>query len=153
MLVAGPDGLQLGHRDVLVGDVGRDDQADPELARCRGRFHQAARRQAGEAHLSGRQDAQALCGLLAGYITHPNVAGATVLSLGCQNAQVSMLEDEIKKRTPNFSKPMYILEQQKIGTEAAFLSEAIKQTFAGLILANQQTREPAPLSKICGEPT
>jgi altronate hydrolase len=33
-----------------------------------------------------RQDAQALCGLLAGYITHPNVAGATVLSLGCQNA-------------------------------------------------------------------
>ena len=34
-----------------------------------------------------RQDAQALCGLLAGYIHHPNVAGATVLSLGCQNAQ------------------------------------------------------------------
>jgi altronate hydrolase len=27
-----------------------------------------------------RQDATALCGLLAGYITHPNVAGATVLS-------------------------------------------------------------------------
>jgi len=96
-----------------------------------------------------RQDAQALCGLLAGYITHPNVAGATVLSLGCQNAQVSMLEEEIKKRSPNFSKPMYILEQQKIGTESAFLSEAIKQTFAGLILANKQTRQPAPLSKIC----
>jgi altronate hydrolase len=95
-----------------------------------------------------RQDAQALCGLLAGYITHPNVAGATVLSLGCQNAQVSMLEEEIKKRSPEFSKPMYILEQQKIGTESAFLSEAIKQTFAGLILANQQERRPAPLSKI-----
>ncbi|GGB21311.1 UxaA family hydrolase [Puia dinghuensis] len=96
-----------------------------------------------------RQDAQALCGLLAGYITHPNVAGATVLSLGCQNAQVSMLEEEIKKRSPEFSKPMYILEQQKVGTESAFLSEAIKQTFAGLILANQQHRQPAPLSKLC----
>ncbi|HVU93979.1 MAG TPA: altronate dehydratase family protein [Puia sp.] len=96
-----------------------------------------------------RQDAQALCGLLAGYITHPNVAGATVLSLGCQNAQVSMLEEEIKKRSPEFSKPMYILEQQKIGTESAFLSEAIKQTFAGLILANRQQRKPAPLSKLC----
>ena len=95
-----------------------------------------------------RQDAQALCGLLAGYITHPNVAGATVLSLGCQNAQVSMLEEEIKKRSPEFSKPMYILEQQKIGTESAFLSEAIKQTFGGLILANQQHRQPAPLSKL-----
>ena len=34
-----------------------------------------------------KSDAQTLCGLLAGYITHPNVAGATVLSLGCQNAQ------------------------------------------------------------------
>jgi altronate hydrolase len=96
-----------------------------------------------------RQDAQALCGLLAGYITHPNVAGATVLSLGCQNAQVSMLEEEIKKRSPQFSKPLYILEQQKIGTESAFLSEAIKQTFAGVILANQQQRQPAPLSKLC----
>jgi altronate hydrolase len=96
-----------------------------------------------------RQDAQALCGLLAGYITHPNVAGATVLSLGCQNAQVSMLEEEIKKRSSEFSKPMYILEQQKIGTESAFLSEAIKQTFAGLILANKQERKPAPLSKLC----
>jgi altronate hydrolase len=96
-----------------------------------------------------RQDAQALCGLLAGYITHPNVAGVTVLSLGCQNAQVSMLEEEIKKRTPDFSKPIHILEQQKIGTESAFLSEAIKQTFAGLILANKQQRKPAPLSKLC----
>ncbi|MBN9381333.1 MAG: altronate dehydratase [Chitinophagaceae bacterium] len=96
-----------------------------------------------------RQDAQALCGLLAGYITHPNVAGATVLSLGCQNAQVSMLEEEIRKRSPQFSKPLYILEQQKIGKESALLSEAIKQTFAGLVLANQQEREPAPLSKIC----
>jgi altronate hydrolase len=96
-----------------------------------------------------RQDAQALCGLLAGYITHPNVAGATVLSLGCQNAQVSMLEEEIRKRSPQFSKPLYILEQQKIGKESALLSEAIKQTFAGVILANQQARRPAPLSKLC----
>ena len=45
-----------------------------------------------------RQDAQALCGLLAGYIHHPNVAGATVLSLGCQNAQASMLLDELRTR-------------------------------------------------------
>ncbi len=48
-----------------------------------------------------RQDAQALCGLLAGYIHHPNVAGATVLSLGCQNAQSSMLMDELRARDPN----------------------------------------------------
>jgi altronate hydrolase len=96
-----------------------------------------------------RQDAQALCGLLAGYITHPNVAGATVLSLGCQNAQVAILEEEIKKRDANFSKPLYILDQQKIGTEADLLSLAIKQTFAGLIQANENSRKPAALKHLC----
>jgi altronate hydrolase len=96
-----------------------------------------------------RQDAQALCGLLAGYITHPNCAGATVLSLGCQNAQVSILEEEIKKRDASFAKPLYILEQQKIGLESDLLAAAIKHTFAGLIIANQTKREPAPLSKLC----
>jgi altronate hydrolase len=96
-----------------------------------------------------RQDSQTLCGLLAGYITHPNVAGATVLSLGCQNAQVSILMEEIQKRSPGFDKPLYILDQQKTGTEADLLSDAIKQTFAGLIQANANVRQPAPLSKLC----
>lgn len=96
-----------------------------------------------------RSDAQALCGLLAGYITHPNVAGVTVLSLGCQNAQVSMLTDEIKKRDQNFAKPIYILGQQHTGTESDFISLAIKKTFAGLVKANDIERQPAPLSKLC----
>lgn len=96
-----------------------------------------------------RQDSQTLCGLLAGYITHPNVAGATVLSLGCQNAQVSILQEEIQKRSPGFDKPLYILDQQKIGKESDLLADAIRQTFAGLIQANQNVRQPAPLSKLC----
>jgi altronate hydrolase len=95
-----------------------------------------------------RLDSEALCGLLAGYITHPNVAGATVLSLGCQNAEVSTLQNEINKRSPNFSKPLYILDQQKTGTEADMLDKAIRQTLAGLMLANNNTRQPAPLSKL-----
>ncbi|WP_429384429.1 UxaA family hydrolase [Mucilaginibacter sp. UYCu711] len=96
-----------------------------------------------------KSDSDALCGLLAGYITHPNVAGATVLSLGCQHAQASILEDEIKKRDPNFSKPLIMLEQQKIGKESTLMQEALKQTFAGLIAANKQERTPAPITKIC----
>ncbi|HSN08204.1 MAG TPA: altronate dehydratase family protein [Hanamia sp.] len=96
-----------------------------------------------------RDDARALCGLLAGYITHSNVAGATVLSLGCQNAQVGILQEEIKKRDKNFSKPLYILEQQQVGRESDLISKAIKQTFAGLVQANQLERKPAPLSKLC----
>ncbi|MCU0448717.1 MAG: altronate dehydratase family protein [Bernardetiaceae bacterium] len=96
-----------------------------------------------------RQDSDALCGLLAGYITHPNVAGATVLSLGCQHAQVGILMDEIKKRDPQFNKPLYVLGQQESKSEPDFVAEAVKKTFAGLVQANQNVRRPAPLSKLC----
>ncbi len=96
-----------------------------------------------------KEDTRDICGLLAGYITHANVAGATVLSLGCQNAQIDMLKAEINKRDANFSKPLYTLEQQQIGNEADLLKLAVKQTFAGMMQANEFTRKPAPLSKLC----
>ena len=96
-----------------------------------------------------REDSDNLCGLIAGYLHHPNVAGATVLSLGCQNAQIEVLRKHIARRDPNFSKPLVILEQQKSGSEYAMLSAAIEQTFAGLVEANKAQRAPAPLSKLC----
>lgn len=96
----------------------------------------------------GRQDAETLCGLLAGYITHANVAGATVLSLGCQNAQAEILKKEIARRSPQFDKPLYILDQQSLGKESILLDQAIRQTLAGLMLANESIRRPAPLSKL-----
>ena len=95
-----------------------------------------------------REDANNLCGLIAGYIHHPNVAGATVLSLGCQNSQVAILREEVKKRDRNFSKPLFVFEQQQSGSEFTMLSEAIQQTFLGLIEANKISRKPAPLSHL-----
>ena len=95
-----------------------------------------------------RQDSEALCALLAGYINNPNVAGATVLSLGCQNAQVSVLQQKLHQINPNFSKPLIILEQQKEGTEQELMAQAIRQTFLGLVEANKLERKPAPLSKL-----
>lgn len=96
-----------------------------------------------------RFDSDSLCGLLAGYVAHPNVAGATILSLGCQHAQVSILKEEIKKRDPHFDKPLYVFEQQKEGTEEELILNALKATMAGLQEANKIKREPAPLSKLC----
>jgi altronate hydrolase len=61
-----------------------------------------------------RDDAQTLCGLMAGYLHHPNVAGATVLSLGCQNAEVSILQEEIRRRDPQSSKPVLIFDSNKV---------------------------------------
>lgn len=96
-----------------------------------------------------REDANNLCGLLAGYIHHPNVAGATVLSLGCQNAQVDMLRQQIRRRDPSFQKPLFVFEQQQSGSEFKMLSQAVKATFEGLIGANQLKREPASLATLC----
>ena len=95
-----------------------------------------------------RQDAQALCGLLAGYIHHPNVAGATVLSLGCQNAQSSMLMDELRARDPELTKPVLLFDQQRSGRETVLMTGALESTFAGIAEANRITRAPAPLSAL-----
>src|SRR5215831_10377930 len=96
-----------------------------------------------------REDSINLCGLLAGYIHHPNVAGATILSLGCQHAQIAILREEIRKRDANFSKPLVIFEQQQTGSEETMLTEAIRETFLGLVKANQARRSEEPLSHLC----
>jgi altronate hydrolase len=92
-----------------------------------------------------REDAETLCRLLAGYVTHSNVAGATILSLGCQHAQFSIIKEAIKEFDPNFSKPVFFLEQQESISEPAFIEEAVKKTFIGLTKANEIKRAPADL--------
>lgn len=95
-----------------------------------------------------RQDSETLCTLLAGYIHNPNVAGATVLSLGCQNAQIEILQKKFSALDPSSSKPVIILDQQQSGTEQELLTHAIQKTFLALVEANKQERKPAPLNKL-----
>jgi altronate hydrolase len=95
-----------------------------------------------------RQDADTLSKLLVAYADHPNVAGITLLSLGCQHLQVQDFLNDLKIRNPNFDKPLHIFEQQKSQSEEALIKDAIKQTFLGLIEINKIERAPAPLSKL-----
>ncbi|MEX0845435.1 MAG: UxaA family hydrolase [Balneolaceae bacterium] len=95
-----------------------------------------------------RQDSETLCRLLSGYINNPNVAGATVLSLGCQNAQISMFKDAMKAINPNLKKPVIILDQQATGTEQDLIKNSISKTFMELVKANEIERKPALLSKL-----
>lgn len=95
-----------------------------------------------------RQDSEVLCNLLAGYISNPNVAGATIFSLGCQNAQIEMLQKALELKDPKGIKPVHYLEQQKSASERHFIEEAVKHTFVGLVEANKVERKPAPLSKL-----
>ncbi|UKJ05868.1 UxaA family hydrolase [Solitalea lacus] len=96
-----------------------------------------------------RQDSEMLSKLLAAYADHPNVAGVTILSLGCQHLQVDLLKQDIKKRNPAFDKPLFVFEQQSAVSEELMIAEAIQQTFTGLIEANKVVRTPQPLSKLC----
>jgi altronate hydrolase len=86
--------------------------------------------------------------LLAAYADHPNVGGITVLSLGCQHLQVGAFVDTIKKRNPNFDKPIHIFEQQGPMSEEELIKHAIASTFKGLIEINKQERRPAGLDKL-----
>ena len=93
-------------------------------------------------------DALALCRLLAGYICHPNVAGATVLSLGCQKAQIDMLRQAMAERDPEGLRPVHYFEQQASRSEDSLIREALTTIFEGLKAADQVTRQPAPLSEL-----
>lgn len=95
-----------------------------------------------------RQDSESLGRLLAGYVNNPNVAGATVLSLGCQNLQISIFKDALNAINPNLNKPVLIYEQQKMGTVDEMLSAIIKDSFEAIKKANNIERKPAPLSKL-----
>jgi altronate hydrolase len=95
-----------------------------------------------------RQDAHSLAKLLAGYVNNPNVAGATVLSLGCQNLQISIFKEALEAINPNSKKPVLIYDQQSIGTIEAMLSSVVKDSFEAIKKANEIKRTPAPLSKL-----
>ncbi|MFM1877270.1 MAG: hypothetical protein RLZZ241_136 [Bacteroidota bacterium] len=95
-----------------------------------------------------RQDSESLAKLLAGYVSNPNVAGATVLSLGCQNLQISTFKAALSAINPAASKPVLIYEQQQMGTVDQMLSVIIKESYEAIKQANKCIRTPAPLSKL-----
>jgi altronate hydrolase len=95
-----------------------------------------------------RQDAEALGRLFAGYVNNPNVAGATVLSLGCQNLQVQIFMDALHALAPDNKKPIVVYEQQKSGTIDAMLTGVIKDSFEGIKQANNIERKPASITKL-----
>ncbi|HEV7333619.1 MAG TPA: altronate dehydratase family protein [Flavisolibacter sp.] len=95
-----------------------------------------------------RQDSAMLGKLLAAYADHPNVAGVTVLSLGCQHLQADDFETYVRERNPSFSKPVLLFEQQKTGSENVLVMEAIRQTFEKLVEANRVERTDVPLSAL-----
>ncbi|MGI0107507.1 UxaA family hydrolase [Salinimicrobium sp. WS361] len=95
-----------------------------------------------------RQDSASLARLLAGYVNNPNVAGATVLSLGCQNLQIDIFKKALERINFDNGKPVLLFEQQQMGTVDEMMSKIISDSYAAIKEANDITRKPAPLSKL-----
>lgn len=95
-----------------------------------------------------RTDSAMLGKLLAGYVNNPNVAGASVLSLGCQNLQVDLFLDQLKAINKNFDKPLLVFDQQEVGNGESLIQKIIKDSLVEIKKANEIKRKKIPLSKL-----
>ncbi len=88
--------------------------------------------------------------LLAGYCTHPNVGGITVLSMDGSDSSpaVDTIRQHIVRGDPAFCKPFVIADRFAYANEFDWLSAATSNTFHAMAALNKQTRRPAPLSRL-----
>lgn len=82
---------------------------------------------------------------LAGYIRHPNTAGALVCSLGCERNNLGVFMEEQSLAT---GKMLHTVTMQHAGGTAAAIEEGKKIIREMLVEANEMVRQPAPASHI-----
>ena len=93
-------------------------------------------------------DIDDLIALLANYITHPNVAGATVLSLGCQKAELEELKAAVRQRDPDGCRKVLYYDRQGWAGPGDMLEAVIRETLAGMKDADRVQRVPVPISEL-----
>jgi altronate hydrolase len=89
-----------------------------------------------------REDANNLCGLIAGYINHPNVAGATVFSLGCQNAQIGILRTQIARRNEHVDRRWRDRVRPRPGARGARRRDPSRRAATSHYLRHAPSRRP-----------
>jgi len=96
--------------------------------------------------MSGENEGyDALFRTLSGYACHPNFGGILLIGLGCEVMQLSALVDGRPIRADGALRYMTI--QQEGGTRKT-IEKGLEQLAGVAALANQVTRQPAPISKI-----
>ena len=95
-----------------------------------------------------RQDSATLGRLLAGYVNNPNVAGASILSLGCEHLQVEVFKKYLYSINPNFNKPLLFFNQQSTGNKKDLIKNIIKESMIEIKKANNLVRTPVSISKL-----
>ena len=96
--------------------------------------------------MSGENEGyDALFRTLSGYACHPNFGGILLIGLGCEVMQLSALVDGRPIRADGALRYMTI--QQEGGTRKT-IEKGLSELAGVAALANQATRQPAPISKI-----
>jgi altronate hydrolase/galactarate dehydratase len=96
--------------------------------------------------MSGENEGyDALFRTLSGYACHPNFGGILLIGLGCEVMQLSALVDGRPIRADGALRYMTI--QQEGGTRKT-IEKGLSELAGVAALANQVTRQPAPISKI-----
>lgn len=90
-------------------------------------------------------DQQYTMDMMAGYAANPNIYGTIVISLGCENCQMDLVVEEIKKRT---NKPMKTLIIQKEGGTIRTVEKAVRYAVEMVQEAGLLQKEAFPVSEL-----
>lgn len=82
---------------------------------------------------------------MAGFAANPNVYGVVIVSLGCENAQLHLVREEIEKRT---NKPIKGLIIQEEGGTLKTIEKAVRYAKDMASEASMQRREEFPISEL-----
>lgn len=82
---------------------------------------------------------------MAGFAANPNIYATVIISLGCENCQMDLVEQEIKKRT---NKPIRKVIIQKAGGTLKAVEQAVRYAKELAEEASMQQRIECPLSKL-----
>ena len=82
---------------------------------------------------------------MAGYAANPNIYGTIIVSLGCENAQINLVREEILKRT---NKPLKEVVIQEVGGTLKAVEIATRYAKEMVAEANLLRREKFPISEL-----
>ena len=83
--------------------------------------------------------------VMAGFAANPNIYGTIIVSLGCENCQMDLVVDAIKKRT---NKPMKTFIIQEEGGTLKTIEKAVRAAREMTEEASMLTREEFPMSEL-----
>lgn len=90
-------------------------------------------------------DLQLTVDVMTGFAANPNIYGTVLVSIGCENAQIDMVAEEIKKRT---NKPLKTLVIQDEGGTLKTVEKAVRFAKEMMQDASLLQREDFPMSKL-----